>query len=574
MRSKLFFAALSILLLCPLTWAVDNGNFTLNSAYSAIQQPIQNVQQTARHTGTYFILQVNGRNMAVADINKDGLNDIIYAPSFFDVLPQLPIQIWVNKGGGRFEDQTTNFFDGQVTTVGSPNNVFSADFNGDGIPDVFIVDQGLELVNCSQPPYCTGGVNHLLLSQPNGKLKDVSSTLPDNSLQFNHVSAMADVNNDGHMDIVLVRLGGGNTQAGVEILLNDGHGNFTVGNQLLPSTVSFPIAYSSDYMVAGAVGLADLDGDGLPDLILGTYGKDSSGQSGLRVYRQQRDGKFVEAARIPLAVTDVVNGIAGGGASSIVSADITGDGKPEIVVNWENNGGGYTYFQIFRNDGDFKFTDITLQAIGSYQSHFVASSAGGYNVIVSKIQLLDFNGDGSIDIVPSYNGSGNLGEIANGTAPVAWLNDGKGTFTKWKLYSGGATVTSSALQAAQPDIYSGITVIMDADGDGKLDLLLADTSKSTTSNQSLIQTKEIRFYTLLQQDISSNERLFTFAEQTYSALFPSHPASTWVADYYARCYTTGTCLGARDGLAYFYDGKQLLNLGSMFQYISKPATAH
>ncbi|MES2605728.1 MAG: hypothetical protein V4603_12380, partial [Pseudomonadota bacterium] len=50
------------------------------------------------------------------------------------------------------------------------------------------------------------------------------------------------------------------------------------------------------------------------------------------------------------------------------------------------------------------------------------------------------------------------------------------------------------------------------------------------------------------------DRLFNWAESVYPHMFPVHVASTWISGYYARCYSTGLCVGEGNGRAYLYNG--------------------
>jgi len=50
------------------------------------------------------------------------------------------------------------------------------------------------------------------------------------------------------------------------------------------------------------------------------------------------------------------------------------------------------------------------------------------------------------------------------------------------------------------------------------------------------------------------DRLFNWAESAYPQLFNAHVVSSWVLGYYARCYSTGFCVGEQNGRVYLYDG--------------------
>jgi hypothetical protein len=55
-------------------------------------------------------------------------------------------------------------------------------------------------------------------------------------------------------------------------------------------------------------------------------------------------------------------------------------------------------------------------------------------------------------------------------------------------------------------------------------------------------------------DAPSIDRIFNWGENRYPDLFPDHPESQEIFDYYARIYSNGNALGERNGDIYFYDG--------------------
>jgi alpha-tubulin suppressor-like RCC1 family protein len=59
------------------------------------------------------------------------------------------------------------------------------------------------------------------------------------------------------------------------------------------------------------------------------------------------------------------------------------------------------------------------------------------------------------------------------------------------------------------------------------------------------------------------DRLFNWAEWFYPHMFLPHTSSTERLGYYARCYSTGLCIGERDGRAYLYDGVTIRDVGGV-----------
>lgn len=454
------------------------------------------------------------RGNVTGDFNGDGLEDIIIAPSWGRFQPQLPIQIWVNLGHGAFADRTAMVIEGPITVTGAATSIFVADFNGDHRPDIFIVDSGLE--DRSVEAGFTGGVNHVLLSQPDGKLRDVSSTsLPDNPHRFNHVSSMADVDGNGSLDIVLADMGGGVLGQGTLLLLNDGKGVFTSTTSGLPLDIAYypsgawsPAA--SDPQPVGSNGALDLDGDGRVDLITGSYNNTDpfSGKRSLRFYQQRADRSFVERSRleIPTALKDI--GYFGGtpasplGVSRITGADLDGDNRPDLVVMWE--GGGGSFIEILRNDGNFQFTDTTLAWFGTYSTGW---TSGGYDWFASDYELRDVNGDGLIDLVKRGRGY-EAATLWNGGS--AFLSNGSGHLKAMTYRTQSAAGTLADFVRAlgcTSCVYEPL--FFDATGDGRIDLVLIEQASGNSgrwSPERPYRDKEIYLYTFPNSPIPARKR--------------------------------------------------------------------
>ena len=450
------------------------------------------------------------RGWEAGDVDGDGFADIVVTPSYLNWKPLLPLQIWRGDGKGKFVEATSSILTGPPPAVGSANNVWITDLNGDGRNDVFIVDQGLEDVDCRDG--CSGGSNHVLLSQPSGQLRDATAaSLAGQPNRFNHVSAMADLNADGAPDVVLAIIGG-RTPPGVALLMNDGKGRFTETVRGLPPEIAWTPTWKFNvpFQGVGAVGAGDLDGDGIPEIATASYnsgdwvvGADGKGGSLLsertiRVFRANRDGAYTEAwrSRIPDEIAGIPylgDGSGGLGAASIQIADLDQDGRSDLLVLWENGGGRPNYVEFLKNQGNLQFADMTLRLFGTYQSR-------GANTI----QLSDTNGDG----IPDFQlreANFETAALATARTPLL-LNDGLGHLLPLQPGDSGRTWTSAEMVAALgppcPRLADCVWVrslplMFDLNGDGVRDLVLIDHGMQYSPPPGVQGTVDV--YTLLAQ---------------------------------------------------------------------------
>jgi hypothetical protein len=299
------------------------------------------------------------RSWAFADFNGDGRIDILVAPNFGFNYPKLPMEIWLQQPDGTFVNRTSDVIEGPPPITGGVYHLV-ADFNEDGRPDVFVMDGGLE------DKFPTDGeTNKLLLSQPNGRMVDASWRISPNPLASHHTGSVADIDGDGHLDVMITAITTGDptASAGVFFLMGDGQGNFTRSESRVPASIRFktPLEFFQhpDPQTVSAAAFADFDGDGRVDIVsLSGFPDFRTGQVTVRFHRQMPDGTFVEQNRRASPFENSAAWLPGIG-------DFNGDGLPDLAVRWE--GVPPAEIQLLRNDGNFQFTDITIQALGTYQ---------------------------------------------------------------------------------------------------------------------------------------------------------------------------------------------------------------
>ncbi|MDH5389217.1 MAG: FG-GAP-like repeat-containing protein [Gammaproteobacteria bacterium] len=205
--------------------------------------------QAAQNLGTDALLT---QALAVGDINRDGLDDVVSG----------------NNGGNNLlhlNNGTPTPFTGAGTNVSNvaetdvTRDLVLADLNRDGYLDVIAGNQGI-----NDKIYFHSGNP----SSPYGVAP--TSVYPIN---FNtRVIRAADIDNDGDIDLVTGNdstVSGDNT-GGNAVFLNNGSGGFPLLNGYYIEFGFDSVNFDKDNSYGLAIG--DVNNDGLPDLVVGNYG--------------------------------------------------------------------------------------------------------------------------------------------------------------------------------------------------------------------------------------------------------------------------------------------------------------
>lgn len=341
-----------------------------------------------------------------ADFDGDGDDDVLLGPSD-NILDPAEGVILLNNGDFTFEVAGGDRPRGVVQ-----REVLMADFNGDGGNDFFIADHGYDVA-----PF-PGWHNQLLLWTPTG-YQDGTGRLPDDPDGFTHNAAVGDIDGDGDVDILVANALYKSRFPPPYFLMNDGDANFVLDQSRLPGTWSDSESPPHWALWPWAVELADLDADGHLDLLAGARGEDGADQS--YVYWGSATGRYRDDAVTVLPTPGFFLAYGGGQVVSVSAHDIDGDGRLDILLGGYDDGwfleerGPWRGVQLLVNRGGRVFVDETSRRLGPS-----AWSAGeGWHW---QHLFFDFNGDGTVDIVPQDF------DVDHGTNVLAWLNDGTGHY--------------------------------------------------------------------------------------------------------------------------------------------------
>jgi Bacterial Ig-like domain (group 3)/FG-GAP-like repeat/FG-GAP repeat len=387
--------------------ACPGGNCLLGATVTVL---LGNGDGTFHLGGTYSASSAGAGELAVADVNGDGKADVVTVGGEVGVL--------LGNGDGTFQPVVVYNPGGNYA-----DSVAIADVNGDGKLDLVV---GNEFMSQGTP---IGGVGVLL---GNGDGTFQTAAIYSSAGEYAYSVAVADLNGDGHPDIVVTNqyAGNGNLSDGsVSVLLGNGDGSFQ-------PAVSYNPGGNDSYSVA----IADLNGDGKPDLVTANAceGKGNSSNcnnNSLGVLLGNGDGTFQRARSYATG---------GSFAFSIVLADVNGDSKADVLLTDQYPGNGPGAVSVIFGNGD-----------GSFRAPLIYPS-GGYND--NMIAAADVNGDGKLDLVIASQGVSCTGCV--GGVSVL-LGNGNGTFQSQVSYGTGT---------ANPT-YS--VAVADVNGDGKPDIVAA-----------------------------------------------------------------------------------------------------
>ncbi|HKI31543.1 MAG TPA: FG-GAP-like repeat-containing protein [Gemmataceae bacterium] len=400
------------------------------------------------HPAQAFAVANEPESVAVADVNDDGRRDIVTSNAGISGT----VSVLLNLGNGQFQAPAG------PSGIPSRDVPQLQDLTGDGVPDAVSLDQ-----NTGQVLFRLGTGDP---STPFAPLVVVNPGRPATDFTLVQTRGLPEIAALDSVDQQVFLYAWSSSASQFQQI-----GSFATGPQ--------PVRIAS----------ADLDGNGLGDLVIG-----NDLDNTLTIALQQSPGIF-----------DTFTRGVGAGPSRIAFADLNGDGPPDIVVSDQVSGDVSVLF----NDAGHSFT--TQERYRAGQDPFDVNIGANSTTLITQLQTVgvvagDFTGPGSTDLVALnanihsfsllraagggslidpqladtylvgpgavqavagdflHNGRQNLAVLttaANGTSQVLiFLNNGDGTFTQGQEISAG-------------NLATGLAVIPGS-GAGLFDLLVGD----------------------------------------------------------------------------------------------------
>jgi uncharacterized protein (TIGR03437 family) len=490
-------------------------------------------------TGSPFNVGSKPSSLAVADFNGDGLPDVATANSANN-----NVTLLLGSSAGGFSAATSSPF-----AVGTyPSFIAIGDFNGDGKPDAAVANltgNSVTLLLNSLPAitaspaflslYAVAGhpaaaaVAVTTSSRTSGGAYTVATSQP-------WLSSTPASNATGGVTTVNLSANPATLTAGVySAVVRYKAANFFDASTSVTLSAANPTgtlaaAPRSPFSVGAspqAVIVADLNGDGKPDIVTANYAA-----STISVLSGDGVGGFTQVAGSPFAT--------GASPAAVAAGDFNGDGKTDIVTAnavgnsislfLGNNAGTFTASGTFpvgseplsvlvadvNRDG--KLDVVTVNNSGNNVSVLLGNGSGGFaaapgspfaaGISPNFAAVGDFNGDGKRDLAVTTvgnmvliflgNGMGGYsynGFVAVGSFPqsvAAQDVNGDGNVDLVTTNSGDNTVTvllgngSGGFAAASSSPFAvgtspQFSAVGDVNGDGKPDILTANLGDNTVT---------------------------------------------------------------------------------------------
>ena len=337
----------------------------------------------------------DAHNMTFGDFNGDGFEDFVVAWAVFphtieqEKKIKAPINIYLNNGDGRFAEDLNIYESGEAPRIPFAYRTLAADFNGDGIDDIFSGSMGVQYRDEDYSENYIRYYPHLLmLSNSAGKFVDASLNIEhlNNEMGqcgFAHDASFGDPDGDGDLDIYACNI----------LNINDGDGNFKIHEYI---NMSWSFDAMNQYGNPMASLLVDLNNDSFDDIVFWNFDNREWWSDAEEGYILLSNGTKTIQDWEQISLPQGPFGYNHNKYNHAAFGDLNNDGFNDVVVAVTRDLPYYegAYIQVLLNDGKGQLIDETDKRFKDQPR--VETHHGEGN-----IYLRDMNQDGFLDIVHS-----------------------------------------------------------------------------------------------------------------------------------------------------------------------------